>query len=412
MSVIMAAQKRWWRWKWWGLSSQEKEDEKKEKEEKEEEKKEKEPTGIPRILSYIIGAAVNLFLIHLIWTVHLPYWIDFNPIRLLGIGVSLIYFGFWGFKTVDVGFHGVPIFLGRRWKKYIFREGLYWILPYPFMEIDEIDVREDIIKVSNLEAITEDNFRVRVTSAAIRFKIVNPFKSLSVKIEVIRDNFDELIGNVLRVSIRKKKMENVLGEFEEGKQDVEDAATVVAKSWGIEIEDVLIAPITLTEEVIDDMEKIGREKIQKEGEKIELDALRERTKEFVSDPDLHFSPQEAREAVQIAQNKITKTIREEKITLSQDLSQMLGNTMEKIFGGKETPNNSLPAPKPLVRDKTEKPEEEDPQFKSWQEGINKLVAEIQEEEQQYKNWQEGINTLPVENQPLQQDEPAKNTENN
>lgn len=373
MPVVMPTQKRWWGWKRWGLSSQE-----------------KKPKGISRILSYVIGAAVNLILIYLIWAVRLPYWIDFNPIRLLGIGVSLMYFGYWGFKPVDVGFYGVPIFFGRRSEKWIFLEGLYWILPYPIMEIEEIDIREDIIEVTNFEAITADNFRVFIASAAIRFRIVNPFKSLSVKIEVIRDSFDELIGNVLRVAIRRKGMEKILGEFEEGKQDVEDAATIVAKSWGIEIVDVLIAPITVSKNVIDDMEKVGREKFQKEGEKLDLDALRERTKEFVNDPDLRFSPQEAREAVQIAQEKITKSVREEKITLSQDLAELLGNTMEKIFGAKETPKDNLPAPKPLVEDKTEKPEDEDTQF---------------------KNWQEGINTLPAENQPPQ-NEPAKNTENN
>lgn len=370
------------------------------KDTKEEDKKEGDPKEISRPLSFTAGVLLNAGLIFLIWSLPLPYWVDFNPVRVLGTITSLLYFGIWGFKTVDVGFRGVPLWLGGRLEKHIFKEGLYWIPPYPIMEIEEIDVREDIIELENFEAITADDFRVRVASAAIRFQIINPFKSLSVKIEVVRDSFDELIGNTLRVAIRQKNMKDVLGEFKEGKEELKIGVIGVAEAWGMKIEDIIIAPITVSDDVIRDMEKVGREKIQKLGEKIELDSLRERTKEFVTDPDLHFSPQEAREAVQIAQDKITKTIREEKITLSQDLAQLLGNTMEKIFGAKETPNNNLPAPKPLVEDKTEKPEE-DPQFKSWQEGINKLVTETQEEDQQYKNWQEGINILPVENQPPQ-----------
>lgn len=371
--------------------------------------KEGNPEDISRLFSFTVGFFVNVGLGALIWYVPLPYWLDFNPIRILGSTISLLYFGIWGFKTVDVGFRGVLLIMGARREDYIFQEGTFWIFPYPFMEIEEIDVREDIIELANFEAITADDFRVRVASAAIRFRIINPFKSLSVKIEVIRDSFDELIGKTLRVAIRAKNMHKVLGEFKEGKEELKNGVEEVAKAWGMKIEDIIIAPITVSDDVIDDMEMVGREKIQTDYQKIELDALRERTKEFVTD--LHLSPQEAREAVQIAQEKITKSIREEKITLSQDLAQLLGNTMEKIFGGKETPKDSLPVPTPLVEDKTEKPEEEDSQSKNWQEGINKLVTETQEENQQYKNWQEGINTFPVENQPPQ-NEPIQTTENN
>lgn len=301
---------------------------------------------ISRPFSFIAGIIVNSALVFLLWSFPLPYWLNFNPVRILVMITSLIYFGYWGLRMIDVGYRGVLLIFGERRESLIFKEGYYWIFPYPFMDIDAIDVREDIIEVSNFEAITKDNFRVRVASAAIRFKIANPFKSLSIKIDVIKGSFDELVGNVLRVSIRKENMDKVLGEFEDGKKDLEQAATDISKDWGIEIVDIIVAPITLPEEVIKDLEKVGREKIQKEGEKIELDSLRERTKEFVTDPDLHFSPQEAREAVQIGQGKITKTIREEKITLSQETAALLANTMEKIFGKTEVQQKEEPLEKP------------------------------------------------------------------
>lgn len=241
---------------------------------------------------------------------------------------GLFFFG--GIHTIEVGSKAVPLLFDKRMNNYILTEGLHWILPNPLMNIKKLDLRKRIVSASNTDT-TADNVRVKA-DASIEWTVQDMIKYLDVSESVVQEGFVKLIQNVLRVSIREKSSQDILGAYDHVRNSIETTAQAKADSWGIGVEDVFVSSIDfVSEDVAKDHERKRREQVQAEGDKEEADRSRERIREIRDD--LEVSSEKAIEFFQTEREKVKKEIKEYKITGISD--QVVDALARRILGSGE-----------------------------------------------------------------------------
>ena len=295
------------------------------------EKKENEKSKTPELhnlLGFVIGIFVNV-IIATIFYLNLQNW-------WYAVGVMSIifgYFGFGGIINIPIGFKGVPLILGRRNKFFVLPEGLSWILPRPFMNSENVNMKELTSDPGSTTVLTgkgKETVRV-IADAAIQWRIVNPFQVLSVGLDVIMKGMDDLIKEVIRSTIADKTPDEAIQIHEKLKDDLETKADEKSFDWGIEIKNVFITQLGFSDDVIKDFENVTRENKQKLSEETELEHVRGQIEAFKT---LGLRPESAKETVQTERGKVKKTI-EEKIYKGLEGTGVMGAVLDKFLSDKK-----------------------------------------------------------------------------
>lgn len=293
------------------------------------EKQRKRIRELHNFIGFAIGISVNIIIATIAYLV-LPNWYGLG-----GIIITVGYFGLGGIINIPIGFKGVPLMFGRRISFFVLPEGLNWVLPRPFMNSENVNMKEltsDPGLTTVLTGKGKETVRV-IVDAAIQWKIYNAFQVLSVGISVIEKGMDNLIKEVVRSTIADKSPDEAIQIHEKLKDDLETKATEKSDDWGIEITNVFITQLGFSDDVIKDFEKVTREDKQRTAERTELQHVREQIESFKS---VGLKPESAKEIVQTERDKVTKTI-EEKIYKGLGGTGILGPIVDKFLS--DSPKN-------------------------------------------------------------------------
>jgi len=189
---------------------------------------------------------------------------------LWGLAVLLVAIA-WLFITgvtkVDVGFQGVPLFLGARIGKQvitevegekipqasgpILREGYHWALPY-FMSVKSIDTRLQVEEIDELNVYAKDNISV-VLDTSVTYRINNPHQSLNVGGEgEIKQGLNELMEAAIRDVVKKNESTELTRNSEHRrtlKEQLLKSVRDVEKKFGIDIIDAFVGEVSLPEKI-------------------------------------------------------------------------------------------------------------------------------------------------------------------
>ncbi|TSC90282.1 MAG: hypothetical protein G01um10142_454 [Parcubacteria group bacterium Gr01-1014_2] len=278
------------------------------------------------VLHLLIGVLLFLFL---------PWYI--------AIWLMLAFFGYFGvggLVKIEIGWKGVPLFLGGRLviqevreritgdpisgvsvvSKAIFelKEGWNWILPRPIMGAEAIDVRERPTQVQEFTIISMNGVRLTIKPSTIRWRVENPAQTLSIEERVIGESLVELVQNTLRDEVSHREDDEALRATDEFRHIIQERADRRAVDWGVDVIEFLIGEISLPREVQEDYEKVRREERQRAAEKVELDHVRERLGELIV---MGYSRERAQEIIQTERGKVKKEIKENQISISPETGQ-------------------------------------------------------------------------------------------
>lgn len=281
-----------------------------------------------RGLSFFVGAFVTAILMAIAYFTVPDVW-NSGLLKYVSVIIVCLYFGYGGLARVPVGFQGVLLVLGGR-QNTILSEGWNWILPKPIMDVEDVDIKEHTSDPGPITVISRDGVRI-TADAAIQWSINNPPKSLSIGKDVITAGMAALVDQVLRAEIAKKSVEEAIGMHENIRNTLEEAAKKKSVDWGIDIRNVLITEIGLkNEDLMIVIEGVTKERKQTEAEDIELKKVMEWMNEMVRKG---YSPEEAKEIVQIERGKVKKIIQEVKKTygVSNNIVKLAESVVKKIL---------------------------------------------------------------------------------
>lgn len=310
------------------------------------------PTGtleIPQLktIKVGIGATFAALLLILVLTYLFTYLFGFfvYPNKTLLVAAAFLisggFVGVRGIIGIPVGHKAVPLVLKKRRidffiYKGLFSEGYYWILPPPLMEAETIDVREKQTPIENFTALNKEGIKI-TASASIQWKVLDPFKSLSITEGVIENSLKKLIESCVRTSIRQYTTEEILSAYEETKtqvkNDLSTAAEGNANTWGIEIIDVIVSHLEPPTSIINTYERRKIETIEVELETIEQKHARTHIK--ASQDELGLSPNESKELFQTERGKVKKEIKENTLNVTKGTADAIAEALGKIFQRKE-----------------------------------------------------------------------------
>jgi regulator of protease activity HflC (stomatin/prohibitin superfamily) len=168
---------------------------------------------------------------------------------LFGFGGFLVFFllillfsAVWIFREYE---RGVVFLLGRFWQ--VKGPGLVLIIP-GIMKVVRVDLRTVVLEVPTQDVISRDNVSVKV-SAVIYFRIVDARHSV-IEVEDYLNATSQLAQTTLRSVLGKHQLDEMLAEREKLNSDVQQALAVQTASWGINVSNVEIKQIDLTESMI------------------------------------------------------------------------------------------------------------------------------------------------------------------
>ena len=200
------------------------------------------------LILFFSAARLGSWLLHPIAGILLAY---------IALAMSLIYFGWLGFRQIPVGSNGIQLILGERYMK-IYQEGWVWNLPKPFGDIIMQSVQEDTLDVPMTEVLTDDNVPVSI-DLSIQFQIVDLYTFFNVKHPVIA--MKEAADSVTRIIVQKIHSENIAQEkanipdqIENGSSEMERTekkglSPYALEHWGIKIIKIRITHIRLPKEL-------------------------------------------------------------------------------------------------------------------------------------------------------------------
>jgi len=185
--------------------------------------------------------------------------------------LATYYFGYLGLNKLEIGFNGVPLFLGERIEKVTLGEGWVWVLPYPFMSIESIDVRERTLDVLEAIVISSNQVRMRIDTR-LMWRVCNPYASLSIGEGVIEDGQHDLVVNTLREKAYQHTDGELMGELETTLgQLIKEAADNNSDRWGIKTVQVFVIKIVPADEKISEAWELrSLEEREKAAEEVEL----------------------------------------------------------------------------------------------------------------------------------------------
>lgn len=263
------------------------------------------------------------------------YFTIIGGYKLGAIFITIGYFGFGGIADIPIGFKGVPLFLNRRISFFVLPEGFNWILPRPLMSFEKVDMKEQMSDPGEEIVLTgkgKNTARVTIDSA-IQWKIYNPYKVLSVGLNVIEKGMNNLIKEVNRSTIAKKTPDEAIKIHETLKNELEKKADEKSKDWGIDILNVFITKLELSKEVIEAYEEEIREEREKIAEEKELQHLVNQIELLKK---TGIDAESAKQFIQTDRKraKVTKTI-EEKIYKGLEGTGAMGAIADKFLSNKK-----------------------------------------------------------------------------
>ena len=255
--------------------------------------------------------------------------------------LSWLYF-YVGLIDIPIGWKGVPLILGNRnepWSA-LLSEGSHW-LPKPFVSAELIDMRErtnnveglDIIATGTIPLLGEDQeSKVEVhIDPSLQFRIVDPWKVLSVGEEVVLEGMEQITRDGFRQAATKRGADDLISDPNEVKQIVENDIDRRSDRWGIlllELPVTRVAP--KSEKVIAAYEKLTIEARERPAEVLELGHVIKSTKRYMEE--LGIKDGEA--ALMAFDDSRGKARKRKRITISGDVDSttraaaVLGDAIE------------------------------------------------------------------------------------
>ncbi len=155
---------------------------------------------------------------------------------------ALVHASVWIFREYE---RGVVFNLGRFWK--VVGPGFVVVLP-GVQQIVKVDLRTVVLEVPTQDVISRDNVSVKV-SAVIYFRIVDAEKAI-IEVEDFFSATSQLAQTTLRSVLGKHQLDDMLAEREKLNADVQKSLDAQTASWGINVSNVEIKQIDLTESMI------------------------------------------------------------------------------------------------------------------------------------------------------------------
>ena len=105
-----------------------------------------------------------------------------------------------------------------------------------------------VLEVPTQDVISRDNVSVKV-SAVVYFRIVDPEKAI-IQVVNYLDATSQLAQTMLRSVLGKHSLDDLLAERERLNQDIRESLEMQTDSWGINVSNVEIKQVDLTESMI------------------------------------------------------------------------------------------------------------------------------------------------------------------
>lgn len=246
-----------------------------------------------------------------------------------------------GITKVDVGFRGVPLFLGGRIGREVIvetkgekvpqatgptlKEGYHWVLPY-LMSVQPIDTRLQVEEVEELQVYAKDNIAV-VLDTSITYRINNPHQSLNVGGEgEIKQGINELMEAAIRDVVKNSQSTQLTKNSERRKtikERILKAVQEVEKKFGVDIVDAFVGEVTLPKKIQEALELKKQNQIYAETRK-ELEAA-------------GVPKDKLEEVSQLNLGVIKKEIKEFKV----DLGETTAEVAAALFGKKLPPKGII-----------------------------------------------------------------------
>ncbi len=140
---------------------------------------------------------------------------------------------------------GVVFMLGRFWK--IKGPGLVIVIPF-LQQVVRVDMRTRFLEVPTQDVISRDNVSVKV-SAVVYLRVVDPQKAIIQVVDYLNAT-SQLAQTMLRSVLGKHQLDEMLADREKLNADIRQALSAQTDSWGIDVENVEIKQVDLTESMI------------------------------------------------------------------------------------------------------------------------------------------------------------------
>jgi regulator of protease activity HflC (stomatin/prohibitin superfamily) len=167
--------------------------------------------------------------------------------------------------------------------------------------------------------------QVEIDGTLIR-EIKDLDKFFGVEESGIKQGLDDIWDQIIRTSVREKKLDEVLKmHVKLGEKVFSAMGEKASENWGITILRVVIAGIEPDPRVVEDLALKEREKLQREGQIIELQHFTNRVTELMASPPTGagLSREQAIEQVQMSLGKATKNIDAKTITLDPSTAAII-----------------------------------------------------------------------------------------
>jgi len=161
------------------------------------------------------------------------------------IVVLVLLFGQTAFKVLREYERGVMFTLGR----FSSVRGPGFIVLVPWVQqIVRIDLRTVVIEIPSQDLITKDNVSVKV-DAVLYFHVVDPAKSV-IKVEQFIAATNMLAQTTLRSVLGQHELDELLSERTKLNSDVQTILDSRTKEWGIDVSNVEIRDVQLTDNMV------------------------------------------------------------------------------------------------------------------------------------------------------------------
>ena len=140
---------------------------------------------------------------------------------------------------------GVIFTLGRFWK--VKGPGLVLLIP-AIQQMVKVDLRTVVFEVPTQDVISRDNVSVKV-SAVVYLRVIDPEKAI-IQVEHYLNATSQLAQTTLRSVLGKHELDDMLAGREKLNLDIQQALDTQTNSWGIQVSNVEIKQVDLTESMI------------------------------------------------------------------------------------------------------------------------------------------------------------------
>lgn len=140
---------------------------------------------------------------------------------------------------------GVVFFLGRF--QSVRGPGLILLIPFVQVMV-KVDLRTQVIEIPRQDVISRDNVSIKV-DAVLYFKVVNPEFAI-IQVQNFLPATNMLAQTTLRAVLGQHELDEILSERKKLSADVQGILDSQTEAWGIEVSDVEIRTVDLTENMV------------------------------------------------------------------------------------------------------------------------------------------------------------------